>query len=150
MVPGAVSSPGTKSWSLATVPALTVIEGLVLAVLLPSEASEAVTVWLPAALNVMAKLFVPDTSAALAGKMALVSEQLTLAVSLIVLTRFQFASTALTVTLKPVPAVCAVGVPVLPAPLPGEAVSPGTSNCNFTNPLAFTMMAGLVLAVMPP
>ena len=46
-------------------------------------------------------------------------------VSVIELTRFQFASTALTVTLNAPPAVCAVGVPVLPVAVPGAAVSPG-------------------------
>ena len=41
-------------------------------------------------------------------------------------TGFQFASTALTVTLNVAPAVCAYGVPVLPVALPGAAVSPGS------------------------
>src|SRR5262249_26690092 len=68
----------------------------------------------------------------------------------VALTRFQLASTALTVTLKLVKALCAVGVPVLPVALPAEAVSPGTSNCSFTNGPALTVMAGLVLAVLVP
>ena len=42
------------------------------------------------------------------------------------LTGFQLASTALTVTLKLLPAVCADGVPVLPVAVPGAAVSPGS------------------------
>ena len=37
----------------------------------------------------------------------------------------------MTVTVKAVPAVWAVGVPVLPLALPGAAVSPGSNNCNF-------------------
>src|SRR5438093_4839353 len=68
--------------------------------------------------------------------------------SVSVLTRFQFASTALTVTLKAVPAVWALGVPVLPVAVPGEAASPGTSSCSLVNAPAVTAMDGLVLAVM--
>ena len=67
----------------------------------------------------------------------------------VLLTRFQFASTELMVTLNAVPAPCAVGDPVLPAAVPGAAVSPGTSNCNFTNTPAFTVMDGLMLEVLP-
>src|SRR5437899_9886406 len=37
-VPGVLVSPGNRSWSLATAPALTVMEGVVLALLLPSAA----------------------------------------------------------------------------------------------------------------
>src|SRR6516165_9280128 len=70
-------------------------------------------------------------------------------VSLVLIT-FQFASTALTVTLKAVPAVCAEGVPVLPVLLPGAAVSPGTRSCNFANAPALTVIAGLVLLVLVP
>src|SRR5437762_1138463 len=66
------------------------------------------------------------------------------------LTKFQFASTALTVTLKAAPAVCAVGVPVLPVTVPGAAVSPGTNNCNFTKAPVLTVMEGLVLGVLEP
>ena len=69
----------------------------------------------------------PLTNAALAGKTALVSEAVSLTVSVTVLIKFQFASTALTVTMKAVPAVWAIGVPVLPLALPGAAVSPGRS-----------------------
>ena len=43
-VPGAALSPGTSNCSLARAPALTGVEGLVLAVLVPSVASVAVTV----------------------------------------------------------------------------------------------------------
>src|SRR5256885_2053468 len=121
--------------------------GVVLAVLLPSVTSEAVAVWLPAVLNVTLKLCVPALSAALAGKMALASEEVMPAVSVMLVTRFQLASTALTVTLKAAPAVCAVGAPVLPVALPGEAVSPGARICNLVNAPTFTVMGGLVLAV---
>ena len=62
----------------------------------------------------------------------------------LLLIEFQFASTALTVTAKAVPAVCAVGVPVLPVVFPGMAVSPGTSNCNFAKAPAITVIGGLV------
>jgi hypothetical protein len=66
------------------------------------------------------------------------------------LTLFQFASTALTVTLNDVPEVRALGVPVLPVVVPGAAVSPGTNNCSFTNAPAFTVIDGLVFAVFVP
>src|ERR1043166_8125629 len=125
------------------------MEGEVLAPLVPSETSEAVTVWLPAVLNVTLKAFVPETSAALAGKMALVSEQVMPTVSLVVLTRFQFESTALTVTLKAVPAVRAVGVPVLPVALPGEAVSPGTNNNSLANAAGLMAIESEVAPVRP-
>src|SRR2546423_698006 len=68
----------------------------------------------------------------------------------VLLTRFQLASTALTVTLKAVPAVWLLGAPVLPLALPGEATSPGSSSCSLVNAPAFTVVAGLVLAVLLP
>ena len=46
-------------------------------------------------------------------------------------TRFQLASTALTVTVTGEPAVWVSGVPVLPVVVPGAAVSPGIRTCNF-------------------
>ena len=66
-----------------------------------------------------------------------------------VLTRFQLASTALTVTLKALPAVSVLGVPVLPEALPGEALSPGTSSCSLAKAPGLTVREGLVLAVVP-
>src|SRR5216683_447638 len=99
------------------------IDGLVL--------SEAVTVWLPAVLSVTLKDLVPATSAALDGRTALASEEVIAAVSVALVIRFQFASTALTVTVNDVPAVWPMGVPVLPLVVPGAAVSPGASSCNF-------------------
>src|ERR1044071_7174155 len=126
------------------------MEGDVLAALVPSETSEAVAVWLPAVLKVTLKVFVPEIRAALAGDVTFVSDRLIPAVSVTVLTRFQLASTALTVTVNAVPAVRAVGVPVLPVAVPGAAVSPGANNCNFTNAPAFTVTLGLVLALSVP
>src|SRR5437588_797310 len=66
------------------------------------------------------------------------------------LTRFQFASAALTVTMKALPAVCAAGVPVLPVAVPGAAVSPGASSCNLANAPALTVIGGLVLTGLLP
>jgi len=77
---------------------LTVIAGLVLAVLVPSVISVVVTVQLPAVLLVSAKDFVPATSAAFAGSTPFGSVVVMLTVC-VLLTRFQFTSTALTVTL---------------------------------------------------
>jgi len=82
---------------------------------------------MPAVFNVTLNSCVPLTSAALPGKAAFGSVEVIATVSLVV-TRFQFASTAFTVTLKEVPAVCGLGVPVLPVGVPGAAVSPGKSN----------------------
>src|SRR5438445_65547 len=126
LVPGAAVSPGSRSWSFATAPTFTVIEALVLLAIPACVTSEAVKVQVPPVLLVTAKALVPDTNAALAGNVALGSVEVIEIVSL-VLTRFQFASTALTVRLKLLPAVWAVGAPVLPEAVPGAAVSPGVS-----------------------
>src|SRR3954449_11012243 len=104
-----------------------VVDGLVLAVLDPSLESVAVTVALPAVFAVTEKVLVPATRAALAGSAAFASE-LVIAIVSVEVTGFQLASTALTVTVKLEPAVCALGAPVLPVPLPGAAVSPGVSS----------------------
>src|SRR5205085_1362725 len=63
---------------------------------------------------------------------------------------FQFASTALTVTLKLEPAVCAVGVPVLPEGVPGAGVAQGMSSCSVAKAPALIVVDGLVLAVLDP
>ncbi len=128
-------------------PTLTAIAGVVLLVMPLCVVSEAVTVALPAVFSVTLKFLLPLVRAVLAGNAALASLELIATVSL-VLTTFQFESTALTVTLKAVPAVCAVGVPVLPLPVPGKAVSPGASSCNFTNAPGLTVTKGLVLGVL--
>src|SRR5439155_268687 len=98
----------------------------------------------------MLKVCVPAASAALEGIVALLSVEVMPTVSVTELTRFQLASTALTVTLKAVPAVCAIGVPVLPLIVPGAAVSPGTSSCSLANPAALTVIDGLVFALLVP
>src|SRR6266581_4507418 len=131
-------------------PPPTVMAGLVLGVLEGWLISEAVTDELPAALSVTLEVFVPATSAALAGKMALVSEELIPTVSVMVLTRFQFTSTALTVTLKGVAAAWALGVPVLPLIVPGVAVSPGTNNWSLVKAPTLTVIKGVVLALLAP
>src|SRR5947207_15027819 len=132
--------------NLLAAPGLTVIGGLVFAVLLVSVMSEAVNVWLPAVLSVTLKFLVPAAKAVLAGKVAPMSLEVIPAVSITALTRFQLASTALTVAVNAVPAVRAVGVPVLPGPVPGAVVSPGTSNCSFTKTPALTVTLALMLA----
>src|SRR6185503_6084626 len=126
---------------------MTLIAGLVLAVLVPSVMSVAVIVWEPSVLRVTLAVRVPATKAPLAGRVALESLDVIPTVW-VLLTRFQLESTELTVTLYGVPADRAEGVPVLPLAVPGAAVSPGTSNCNFTKAPALTVTAGLVLAVL--
>ena len=61
-----------------------------------------------------------------------------------VFTRFQLASTALTITPSPVPATCVVGVPVLPLPVPGAALSPGINTCSLAADPAENTMFPLV------
>ncbi len=63
-----------------------------------SVESDAVTVQLPTVRLVTLKDLVPATNAALDGKMALASLEVMAVVSVTLLTRFQLASTALTVT----------------------------------------------------
>src|SRR6185369_5251061 len=123
--------------------------GLVLGVLLPSVRSLAVTVALPTVLSVTLKVFVPDTNAALGGKVAPPDEEERPTVSLMVSTRFQLASTLLTVTLKGVPAACGLGVPVLPVGVPGAAVSPGTSNWSLLKTAELTAKVALTALVRP-
>lgn len=65
-------------------------------------------------------------------------------------TRFQKASTELTVTEKALPAVCELGEPVFPLEDPGAAASPGRSNCILANVPALIVMVALVLGVMLP
>src|SRR5439155_1476930 len=90
------------------------------------------------------------TRAALAGSTALASEEASPTMSVTVVTVFQLASMALTVTFNGVPAACAVGVPVLPVLLPGEAISPGRRICSLVNTPAVAVIDGLVLAVLAP
>src|SRR5437870_832301 len=120
------------------------MDGLVLGEMAVCVRFEAVIVLVPPVLNVRLRFCVPATNAALLGGSALVSVQVMPTMSL-VLTTFQLASTALTVTLNAVPAVSAVGLPVLPVELPGDAVSPGTSSCSLANRPGLTGMAELVL-----
>src|SRR5882762_10358998 len=105
--------------------------------------SEAVTVELPAVLRVTLNAFVPETSCAPPGSTPLASLEVMATVSFVLIT-FQLASTALTVTLKAVPAVWPVGVPVLPLPEPATAVSPGAKICSLANAPALTAIPGLV------
>ena len=127
-VPGAAVSPGKRSCNFTTGPVFTVIVVLG-AGMVGLVTSEAVIVRLPAVFNVTPNVPLPFASVAFAGKVAFGSVALIVTVSF-VLTTFQKVSTALTVTLKAVPAVCAVGEPLFPVAVPGAAVSPGTSSCN--------------------
>ena len=147
--PGAAVSPGTNSWNFASAAGLTVTAELVLRVLELSVTSLAVTVEVPAVRRVTLKVCVPFTSAALAGKLALLSEALIPTMSVTVLTGFQLASTALTVTVKALPAAWFAGVPVFPVALPGAAVSPGARICSLVNVPALTASDGLLLLVIP-
>ena len=96
---------GTNSCSWTKGPAATVIPEVVLEVLDVSLTSLAVTVMLPAVNGVTLKVVAPPARTALGARLALVSEEVRPTTSLIVPIGFQFASTALIVTLKTVPAV---------------------------------------------
>src|SRR5436190_2114058 len=100
-LPGEAVSPGTRSCSFVDAPAVTVIAELVFAVSAPSVA---VIVRLPAVLSVTVKSLVPATSGAAAGRTAFASLEVRV-VETVELTRFQFASTAFTVTVNGLPAV---------------------------------------------
>ncbi len=120
-------------------PGLTVIDGLVFGVFDGCVRSEAVSVWLGAVFRVMLNSFVPATrelvTATAAGSLGAIFIE-----SVTVFTRFQLASTALTVALKAVPAFCVAGVPVLPFAVPGAAISPGASNCSLVKAATLTVV----------
>src|ERR1041384_5805382 len=107
--------------SLFAGPMVTVIAGLVFAVFVPSVMSVAVTACVPVGLSVTLSAFVPATSAGVAGKVALLSDDVMPTVWVTFVTTFQFVSTALTVTLNAVPAPSDVGEPVLPVAVPAGA-----------------------------
>ena len=79
--------------------------GLVFADLLPSVASLAVTVAVPAVFRVTLRVRVPLAKAAFVGKAALLSDDVIAIVSVTLVRTFQLASTALTTTLNAFPAV---------------------------------------------
>jgi len=100
-------------------------------------------------LLVTATVRLPAESVPLAGRFAWESLAAS-ATTWLILIRFQQSSTARMATLNAPPAVCAVGVPVLPVVVPGAAVSPGSKTCSFVKAPRFTVMPGLVLAVLEP
>ena len=112
----------------------------VLLVLVPSVTLVAVTVLEPMVFNVTLKFTAPLLKAAFAGRTALASLEIILIVFAgAEVTRFQFASTAFTVTLNWTFVDWLEGVPVLPVPVPGAAVSPGASNSSLAKPAALTV-----------
>src|SRR5438552_2579566 len=113
--------------------AATVMAGLMLAVLLPSDRSVAVRVKLPLVLKTTGRIEGCELRVEGAGRLALVVEEVIPTVSLALVSAFQLASTALTVTLNVVATICATGVPVLPLAVPGAALSPGANSCSLAN-----------------
>jgi hypothetical protein len=103
----------------------------------------AVMVALPAVVNVTEKVLVPDTSADAPG-IALPLDAVKVTLFVAVVTTFQLASTPFTIALNAVPAVWAVGVPVLPVVEPGAAVSPGNNICSLFSAPALTLKLLLV------
>src|SRR6266568_6958593 len=125
------------------------MDGLVFAVFEPSVLSVAVTVGLPTVLSVTLKDFVPLTSAAFAGNVAPPSLEV-MAITSELLTGFQLASTAFTVTLNGTPVISLLGVSVFPLAVPGAATSPGTSNCNLLKTSGLTNRLELAVPAIVP
>src|SRR4051812_44964944 len=99
MLPGAGDSPGASTCNLVNAPALTERAELVLPVIPACVVSDAVKVGLRAVFNVTPKVWLPASNPALLGKFALLSLDV-IAMTSLVLIRFQLASTAFTVTEK--------------------------------------------------
>ena len=102
----------------------------------------------PTVRNVTLKLLVPEIRAASAGSTALESLDVMWIVSLVLIT-FQLASTPFTVTVKTTLELWMIDVPVLPDPVPGAAVSPGTSNWSLVNDPALMVNEVLVAPFKP-
>lgn len=128
-----------------------VTAALVLDVIPPLLASAAVIVLEPVVTSASVKLTAPEERAVFGGIVALPLVEVKWILSAgAPETIFQLASTAFTVTVKSVPALCDAGVPVFPVEEPGEAVSPGSNICNLLNAPVFTVIDELVLAVIAP
>ena len=127
-----------------------VVDGLVFAVIEPFVMSVAVKVAVPAVFGVTEKRLRAGDERCVRRAASRSRRCYVIPTVSVELTRFQFASTALTVTLNEVPAVCADGVPVLPVAVPGAAVSPGSRICSFANAPALIVVDGLVFAVIAP
>jgi len=109
-----------------------------------------VTVCDPAVFNVTEKSLVPDSSAAFDGNVASLSDDVIATVGVDEETTFQFASTALTVTVTADPAVTALGDPLLPVDVPGAAVSPGRSVWSLATVPALIVNASESPDALPP
>src|SRR5258708_7689637 len=109
--------------------ALIVLGGLVFAVIVLLVMSMAVKVFAPAVFAVIANVLVPATRAALVGRDAFASELVMSTVPRAPRSSL-LPSTALFGSVNAAPAVCALGLPVLPEAVPGAAVSPGRRICS--------------------
>ena len=126
-VPGAATWPGRSTWSLVAAPASTVTSGLV-PVDRPGEPATyaADTVQEPAVRKVSENVLVPPTRTAPEGGTAFASVVAMVTDWVEAATRFQYWSTALTVTEDDVPAVRLPGDPLYPPLVPGAGVIPGS------------------------
>src|ERR1051325_456171 len=125
--------------NLTAAAALTGTAALVAAVFEGSVASEAVTAALGVVRSVRLNVWLPPLNAASGGNVELVSLEVSCTVSMTLVIKFQFPSTALMVMLNEAPAVCATAVPALLFVVPGAAVSPGTNSCTLLNPAGTTV-----------
>ena len=132
---------------------------------MPSVTSVAVTVVGPPVSGVTENVRLPATSAAEGGRRAAASDEL-IATVCVEATGFQWASVAMTVTVKAACAVWVDGVPVRPVGEPGAAVSPGATTSSrskapaatamlplvpvFDEPATLTVCVPAVLSVAPP
>ena len=96
-----IVDPPVAGVTVPVPPGFTVTEELTSGVFPPSVTSEAVIVAAPAVLSVMLNVCEPATRALFAGSVAVPSLDVIATTSVTVLTGFQFASTALTVNVKP-------------------------------------------------
>src|SRR5690606_33862080 len=146
-VPGAAVAPGNNTCNLTKGPPPTTTGEPVLGNNGTPERSAAVTVWLPAVLNVVEIFRVPFCRAIEETTVAAPSVDV-ISTERVEGTRFQNSSVDLTVILKATPETRSVAVPVFPVDEPGSAVSPGINTKRRWIAPAFTITFGLVLAVI--
>src|SRR5262245_29194612 len=131
----------TTKWSAPF--GCTWIPGVVVPWMLALETSATVRVCVPTVLSVTLICALPPESAPFTGVLAAASLDVMRTLSPLV-TGFQYASVACSVTGNARPAFCDAGEPALPLALPGSAVSPGARICTRENPPGCTTNGSLV------
>jgi hypothetical protein len=109
----------------------------------PFVRSVTVIVCVPTVLSVTLICAVPPARTRVTGVLAAASVDVRRTLSALE-TGFHHASVAFTVIANAWPELCAAGVPVLPLPPPGSAVSPGASSCRRESAAGCTTNGSLV------